>query len=281
LWNFVAVYNNSYVFDSISGELDTIINFLAKQSIQKLMETNPKSVKESLIASCAQILACYRKNCASPSSAGQLILPECMKLLPLYTNCLLKSDALSGAADVGCDDRAFLMHSIGSMDVATTVAYFYPRLLPLHDLSPQDEDKVIIPHPLRCSIEKVTDDGVYILENGIYMFFFVGLAVSPAWVNDVFGVQTAAQINVDKPTLEERDNPTSRQVRAIVDLIRQQRQRTYMKLVLVRQRDKLDILFRHFLCEDRSAPGSGAGELNFSYVDFLCHMHKEIRALLG
>ena len=37
-----------------------------------------------------------RKNCASPSSAGQLILPECMKLLPLYTNCLMKSDALSG-----------------------------------------------------------------------------------------------------------------------------------------------------------------------------------------
>ena len=38
----------------------------------------------------------HRKNCASPSSAGQLILPECMKLLPLYTNCLMKSDALSG-----------------------------------------------------------------------------------------------------------------------------------------------------------------------------------------
>jgi protein transport protein SEC24 len=82
------------------GELDTIINFQAKQAIQKLMESNPKSVKEWLIANCAQILACYRKNCASPSSAGQLILPECMKLLPLYTNCLLKSDALCGAADL-------------------------------------------------------------------------------------------------------------------------------------------------------------------------------------
>ena len=41
-------------------------------------------------------LLLFRKNCASPSSAGQLILPECMKLLPLYTNCLMKSDALSG-----------------------------------------------------------------------------------------------------------------------------------------------------------------------------------------
>ena len=203
-----------------------------------------------------------------------------MKLLPLYTNCLLKSDVLSGGADVGCDDRAFLMHSLGSMDVSSTVAYFYPRLMPLHDLNPEEE-KATLPHPLRCSIEKVSDDGVYILENGVYMFMYVGLAVNPSWINDVFGVQTAAQINVDKPTLEVRDNPLSRQVLSIIELIRKQRERTFMRLVLVRQRDKLDILFRHFLCEDRSAPGSGAGDLNFSYVDFLCHMHKEIRALLG
>lgn len=62
----------------------------------KMLDSTPKAYKEDLVNRCAQILACYRKNCASPSSAGQLILPECMKLLPLYMNCLLKSDALSG-----------------------------------------------------------------------------------------------------------------------------------------------------------------------------------------
>lgn len=77
------------------------MNFTAKQSISRQMESNPKTVKEHLINSCANILACYRKNCASPSSAGQLILPECMKLLPLYTNCLIKSDVIAGGADVG------------------------------------------------------------------------------------------------------------------------------------------------------------------------------------
>ena len=42
--------------------------------ISRLMESNPKAVKESLMQQCAQILACYRKNCASPSSAGFLSL---------------------------------------------------------------------------------------------------------------------------------------------------------------------------------------------------------------
>ena len=50
-----------------------------------------------------------------------------MKLLPLYTNCLLKSDAISGGTDLGCDDRAFAMSAVSSMDVASSVVYFYPR----------------------------------------------------------------------------------------------------------------------------------------------------------
>lgn len=40
------------------------------------------------------MLACYRKQCSSQSPPGQLILPESLKLLPMYVNCMLKSDAL-------------------------------------------------------------------------------------------------------------------------------------------------------------------------------------------
>lgn len=254
-------------------DLDTVVNFLAKQSISKLMETSPKAVKESLMQQCATILACYRKNCATPSSAGQLILPECMKLLPLYTNCLIKSDALSGGHDLGCDDRAFHMSAVGSMDVANSVVYFYPRLLPLHDVSLEETG---VPDQIRCTIEKVKDEGVYLLENGVHILLYVGLAVDPAWIQDVFGVSTAAQIDIDKTKLVERDNPLSRRVLGIYNQVVNCRPRT-MKLTIVRQRDKLEIVFKHFLCEDRSS----ASDSHFSYVDFLCHMHKEIRAMLS
>ena len=109
------------------------------------------------------------------------------------------------------------------------------------------------------------------------------MAADPAFVQDVFGVSTAAQINVDMTQLEERDNILSKKVQKIVEVVRGQRTRQYMRLVVVRQKDKLDILFRHYLCEDRASQGTSASssDSNFSYVDFLCHMHKEIRALLG
>jgi len=254
-------------------DLDTVVNFLAKQSVTKLVETNPKAVREELMTQCATILACYRKNCASPSSAGQLILPECMKLLPLYSNCIMKSDAISGGSDLGCDDRAFHMSVLSSMDVPSSLVYFYPRLLPLHTVNPEDSG---VPEQIRCTMEKVRDEGVYLLENGIHVLLFVGLAADPQWIQDVFGVATAAQIDIDKTKLQERDNPLSRRVCSIYNQVTADRSRT-MKLTIVRQRDKLEIVFKHFLCEDRST----ASESHFSYVDFLCHMHKEIRAMLS
>jgi Sec23/Sec24 helical domain len=42
-------------------------------------------VREQIVNHCINILGSYRKFCASISSAGQLILPEALKLLPLYT----------------------------------------------------------------------------------------------------------------------------------------------------------------------------------------------------
>ena len=74
----------------------SLIDVFYSTAIGRVCDSTPKQTKEKLMNRCAQILACYRKNLASPSSAGQLILPEQMKLLPLYVNCLLKCDALFG-----------------------------------------------------------------------------------------------------------------------------------------------------------------------------------------
>lgn len=91
-----------------------------------------------MVARAAQILACYRKNCASPSSVGQLILPELMKLLPLYVNCLAKCDALSGGQDLTCDDKSWHIYQLTTMPVEASVVYYYPRLIPLTDLDPKE-----------------------------------------------------------------------------------------------------------------------------------------------
>ncbi|XP_038109772.1 protein transport protein Sec24C isoform X1 [Culex quinquefasciatus] len=255
-----------------SCDLDTTILFFAKQGLFKLLENNPKAIKDSLITRAAQILACYRKNCASPTSAGQLILPECMKLLPLYISCLLKNDAFSGGSDLTLDDRSYVIYFVQSMDLLTSVRYFYPRLMAVHDVNVEDSN---VPAAIRCTADKMMEDGAYILENGIHMFMWLGLGLSPEFTQSVFGAQCTQQIDTDRTGLPVFDNPLSKRVRGIVDSIQNEKHRC-MRLTLVKQRDKLESVLRHFLVEDR-----GMSDGSASYVDFLCHMHKEIRTLLS
>ena len=66
-------------------------------------------------------------------------------------------------------------------------------------------------------------------------------------VKDVFGVATAAQIDIDKTKLVERDNAVSKRVCGVYRAVAQHRPRT-MKLTIVRQRDKLEIVFKVRYC---------------------------------
>ncbi|NXB21350.1 SC24C protein, partial [Rhagologus leucostigma] len=252
-------------------ETDTLINYLAKYAYRGVLSSPVKTVRDALINQCAQILACYRKNCASPSSAGQLILPECMKLLPVYLNCVLKSDVLQPGPEVTTDDRAYIRQLVSSMDVAETNVFFYPRLLPL---TKADVDSDSLPAAIRNSEERLSKGDIYLLENGLNIFVWVGVSVQQGLIQNLFGVSSFSQISNALSTLPVLENPFSKKVRSIVDMLQGQRSR-YMKLIIVKQEDKLEMLFKHFLVEDKSLSGGA------SYVDFLCHMHKEIRQLLS
>uniref|UniRef100_G1S465 SEC24 homolog C, COPII coat complex component n=1 Tax=Nomascus leucogenys TaxID=61853 RepID=G1S465_NOMLE len=252
-------------------ETDTLINYMAKFAYRGVLNSPVKAVRDTLITQCAQILACYRKNCASPSSAGQLILPECMKLLPVYLNCVLKSDVLQPGAEVITDDRAYIRQLVTSMDVAETNVFFYPRLLPL---TKSPIESTTEPPAVRASEERLSNGDIYLLENGLNLFLWVGASVQQGVVQSLFSVSSFSQITSGLSVLPVLDNPLSKKVRGLIDSLRAQRSR-YMKLTVVKQEDKLEMLFKHFLVEDKSLSGGA------SYVDFLCHMHKEIRQLLS
>jgi len=158
-----------------------------------------------------------------------------------------------------------------TMPVGISVHYFYPKLIPVAGPTAQLDN----PSPIRCSRDKLSEDSAYILENGIYIFLWIGASVNPDWVQSIFGVPNLAQINVEAITeLPEANSDESLRLREYIQLLRNERQR-YMRLTVVRQRDKMELVMNRFLVEDRSSDGHP------SYVDFLCHMHKEIRALLN
>ncbi|XP_030017999.1 protein transport protein Sec24D isoform X2 [Sphaeramia orbicularis] len=253
-----------------SCETDSLINFFAKSAYRAILNQPIKNVREILINQTAHMLACYRKNCASPSAASQLILPDAMKVFPVYMNSLMKTAPLVGNTELSTDDRAHQRLSVTAMGVEDTQLLLYPRLIPLHNM---DVGSEALPAPVRCSEERLTDAGMFLLENGHSLFLWLGQACSPDLIQSIFNLPSLAHLQGNMAALPELDNPLSKKVQSIISGLLEKRPNS-MKLQIVRQRDKPEILFRQFLVEDK---GLYAGA---SYMDFLCYVHREIRQLL-
>ena len=150
-----------------NAEMDTIMNFWTRAVVQETFVTPLKAIRDKLSQRCIKILAAYRSHCAASSSPGQLILPESLKLLPLYTLCLLKSRAIRGGKLVPSDLRVYTMKLLNSLGVAETVAYFYPKLYDVTHYDPKygqpnEFGLVQLPPIIRVSAERLNPAGVYI-----------------------------------------------------------------------------------------------------------------------
>uniref|UniRef100_A0A8C7H7M8 SEC24 homolog D, COPII coat complex component n=1 Tax=Oncorhynchus kisutch TaxID=8019 RepID=A0A8C7H7M8_ONCKI len=259
-----------------SCETDALINFFAKSAYRAMLNQPLKTVKEILVNQAAHMLACYRKNCASPSAAMSpvcirgLILPDAMKVFPVYLNSLLKTGPLVGSAELSTDDRAHQRLSTTAMGVEDTQLLLYPRLIPLHNM---DVASDVVPTPVRCSEERLTDAGMFLLENGCSLFLWLGQACPPEMIQSIFNVPSLAHVSIDLRSLPELDNPQSQKLRSIVDSLLDQRPSS-MKLMIVKQKDRSEIMFRQHLVEDKGLHGGA------SYMDFLCYVHREIRQVL-
>lgn len=253
-----------------SCETDVIINHVAKKAVRAGLQVPYSKLREDLIAQFCQVLAVYRKEVALPTSPGQLILPECMKLVPAYINSLLKFDGIASTHEISTDDRSFLRHTIMSKDVDATQGLFYPKLIPVTTGELQGDG---LPVAIRCSEERLVDSHVYLLENTVKVFMWVGKNVNPEWIQNVFAVDSITKINPDIACLVSYGNEDSTHVRDLLSKLQATRS-SQMKLTIVRHGDKLEPFFRRFLVEDRNSAAA-------SYVDFLCLMHKEIRNLLS
>ncbi|XP_054028522.1 protein transport protein Sec24D [Dryobates pubescens] len=252
-------------------ETDALINFFAKSAFKAILSQPLKIVRDILVSQTAHMLACYKKNCASPSAVSQLILPDAMKVLPVYMNCLLKSCVLMGRPEIPTDERAHQRQLVLSMGVADTQLLFYPQLLPIHSLDPKSD---VVPAAIRCSEERLSEGGAFLLANGLTLFLWLGVSAPPELIQGLFNVPSFAHISTEATSLPDLDNPVSKKLKSILEHLQSQKPYT-MKLVIVKQREQPEMLFRQLLVEDKSIYGGA------SYVDFLCCIHKEICQLLS
>lgn len=249
-----------------SADLDTQFACMLKQAANEIPSTPLSQVREQVANLCINILHSYRKFCATVSSSGQLILPEALKLLPLYTLALVKSTGLR--TDGRIDDRCYWINYVAPVSTPLAVPLVYPRMIAVHDLDSREADGYLIPPTIALSSENISDDGIYLLENGDDCLIYVGSSVDQDTIRKLFGVSSIEEV----PTLfvlQQYDNPLSKKLNDIMNEIRRQRC-SYLRLKLCRKGESSGMLFFSHMIEDKNQSG-------LSYVEFLVHIHRQIQ----
>lgn len=252
-------------------DMESVVTALAKRSIRDHRRQTLADLRNRLKKESVDILAAYRKHCTAANTAhGQLILPECLKLLPCFVSCVVKTNAFRGGATIGSDVRmASILHLISS-SVEMTIPYIYPRLLQIDNIDPAAPGTM--PAAIRPSYARLKENGAYLLENGQRLFLWVGSKVSANFCLQVLDAGAFQSIDSKQTKLPALDNPLSGKCRAIVDAIHAERN-CGMPLTIVKQKDPTEVYFAHMLLEDKTNE-------SLSYVDFLCLLHRDIQVAL-
>eukprot|EP00752_Nemacystus_decipiens_P016511 g14759.t1 len=211
-----------------STDVETISAVMARQAVSRALSNKMavEAILRQVEDSMLDMLLAYRKKCASDSPAGQLILPEGLRVLPLFTLCThkmlaLRPNAKGGAPDVRADERAARLLACQSLSIVDMVGILYPSLYSMHDLPPDIGDSppptpppsaataaseggaggrgvegiwgrpregVDVPAALPPTSEKLTSSGVFLLDDGEELLLYVGRSVSGEVMSELFGV---------------------------------------------------------------------------------------------
>jgi len=128
------------------------------------------------------VLYNYRIHCATSSNPAQLILPESLKILPIFFLAAFKAKILA-LSDSKPDDRAYDLHRFTKMPLNVLSTLWYPKLYPIHTLFDsyemvpgsvnEDTQKTILPSNIACTDEKIDDNGIFLLDNSEQIYVYV------------------------------------------------------------------------------------------------------------
>ena len=254
----------------------------------------------------------YRKKCASATSSGQLILPESLKVLPLYTLSLLKSALLMDGTR--CDERSFLCNYATAISAALTVPFVFPHIYSLHDMEDNigvvfEDGRVHLPALRPLLTSEVTglavdgassrNDALLVLDNGRSLLMYAGDSLDAELQAQVFEDSTTEANKIALRAYDPEDaGSLASRINLVLDSLRRDRP-TFAPLQIMRcgvgvipqgptgygqpSRAPLDET-AHFMThmfedgigdKDKEAATATADKL--SYVAFLCYVHRKIQ----
>lgn len=251
-------------FNDIIGSIDVQASaaMMSHQAMDQSIKTNQTEGRNKLNSFCQQVV-----------QAGKVCQTEALQYLPLYIMGMLKSAAFRATNDISADLRTYIMMRLETLSVSQTAAFFNPRLMAIHNApetcqTPDEHGRVQLPEMLNLTSESMTQDGVYLLEDGESVYMWIGRSVDTSFVQAVFGVSSFEQIDTNsaESVVGTRGDPLSTKIANILRQVRLERPTPYMQLHVIRQGEPKENKFFAALIEDRTIG------LQSTYMEFLTRM---------
>lgn len=278
--------SNSLMTTFRHADIEPVVMGFARQMFLACIAENSK-MRETIGKNLTDMLYSYRINAAINSPTGQLILPESLKLLPVYLTGLFKSKALR--MYYKDDERAAQLFSLLSAGSAKLSLGLYPIVIPIHrsyteiprenlakaGLPTEVENFVYVPHSIPSSGERITTDGIYLVDNGSTFYLYIGKDLKTSILEQIVAPDTdfSSAPVLSPPPSEDPENMGNR-ILAIVNQLRLQKfNQGYQSVRLIRAGYPPEAEFIWQLVEDRLGSEKG-------YVDFLCQLHRTVQQMM-
>ncbi|KAL6114841.1 uncharacterized protein ACO6RY_05514 [Pungitius sinensis] len=249
-------------------QAQTLLTFYCKKIYCSVLERPLQELREELQTEVTEALASYRKHCCSASvSAGQLVLPQYLRALPVYINGLRKSEVLLPGLRSSVHQRLQQRCQVLAMDAAATSAHFYPLLLPLPlSVDAASSSSAAPGEALRCCAASMEPGRLYLVHAPLTLLLWVGSRVPACTLMALFNAGCFSSLPSGETKLPVLENRLSARVRSLVHALDAEAP-CARTLWVVKQGDACEEVLQRHLVEDKS-PNGGA-----SYADFLYHLH--------
>ncbi|XP_073716463.1 protein transport protein Sec24C [Misgurnus anguillicaudatus] len=249
-----------------SSQAETLLTFYCKKMYTLALESPLQSLREDLQTEVTEMLASFRKhNCTTSASPGQLVLPQFLKVLPVYINSLRKSEVLLPGLRSSVHQRLQLRSLIVSMDTLSIASQIYPLILPL-PVCAGNANMPSVEETVRCTVSSLDPGGLYLIYCPLALLIWVGSRVPPHTLLQLFNTNSISNLTSGEIKLPVLENFLSISTRALICSLQSSAAVT-LQLKMVKEGDSCDESLQHLLVEDKS-PNGGA-----SYADFLFHLH--------
>ncbi|XP_057650879.1 protein transport protein Sec24A [Diorhabda carinulata] len=258
-----------------SADQQCIIGLLSKMAVDRSMQSSLLDAREAFINVAIDILTSYKMSLNLGSPVLGLLVPNCLRLLPLYISALLKHVAFRTSTSTRLDDRVMKMIDMKTKPLYMLIKDVYPDLFPIHNLEQQevimnsDEEPISMPPRLQLTARSLESRGAFLLDMGENMILFICPNVPQEFLNEVLGISHYNAIPDDMYEIPILDNIRNQRLHQFINYLNEDKPFAPPIQVIKDNSTNRSVFFER-LIEDRV-------ETALSYHEFLQHLKTQVK----